>query len=195
VLRETGGDAGRAAEAVIQRAEQRDSKDNITCMIVLFGGAAPEGGMDDGRFAFPLGKTVEFNACSLLGCDNSSYLTAYSAMCGRAGVTMGQAVEGRHELLRRKQSMGGMSEDDQEELEIIGEPEGAPGSEERKAWFENWAEEVQARGRGSEGDGGPGGGLGGGDQQEMMQMLMAMMMQRSAGGGMGPPGAGMGPRQ
>ena len=38
VLKETGGDAAKACEAVIFRALETDSKDNISCMIVLLGG-------------------------------------------------------------------------------------------------------------------------------------------------------------
>ena len=49
VLRETKGDAAKAAEAVCFRAVATDSKDNISCMIVLLGnplGAPPSHQVD-----------------------------------------------------------------------------------------------------------------------------------------------------
>jgi len=38
VLKETKGDAGKACEAVCQRAVEANSKDNISCMIVMMVG-------------------------------------------------------------------------------------------------------------------------------------------------------------
>jgi len=49
VLAQTGGDAAKAAEAVIFRALATDSKDNISCMIVLLGGADGAAGGGRGR--------------------------------------------------------------------------------------------------------------------------------------------------
>lgn len=89
-------------------------------------------------------------------------------------------------------------EDDKEELDFIGSPEGEKGSLERGAWFDDWATKKEAMGDGPGGDG-PGGGMdpmaamqqamaaapagsGPGGQEQMMQMLMGMMQQQQQGG-------------
>jgi len=187
VLKETGGDAAKASEAVCFRAVETGSKDNISCMIVLMGGAASAGSAP-----IRMGVQREFNAGSLIGCDKSSFVKAYIAMCARGGVTLAEAAEMRHTLLVSRQGKPDATDDDDAELEAIGEPEGPPGSAERKAWFEAWAQNCQERGNGGGGDDeddGDGPSLGGGsatEQLAMMRMLLGMMQAQQGG----PGGAG-----
>jgi len=181
VLRETKGDAAKAAEAVCFRAVATDSKDNISCMIVLLGN--PLGA--------PPSHQVEFEPGSLLGSDDSSYHKAYVAMCERADFTFSQAIEKRYEILKARQGTADAEDDDEKEIELVGTPEGAKGSAARQAWLEAKAEEMQSRGGGvdspEEGGGAAMGGGGSAEQAMMMRMLMSMM-QRPGGQG-GPAGA------
>ena len=78
VLNETGGDATKASEAICHMAIETGSQDNISCMIVILGGA--------GGSASATTKTVGLTPGSLLGTNNASYVKAYTAMCERGGV-------------------------------------------------------------------------------------------------------------
>jgi hypothetical protein len=118
-------------------------------------------------------------------------------MCDRGEVSLAEAVEMRHKLLLARKGTAKEEDDDKEELKIIGQPDGAEGSAERKAWYEAWAKEREGGGGGGGGGGGlgdhpmaqfmSGGGGGPGGQMEMMRMLMGMMQ-----GGGGIPGMGNG---
>ena len=189
VLRETNGDAAAACEAICHMAVETNSKDNISAMIVLMGGPGSQQESQTPGWAgtIKMGKTLVFNPGSVASCDNAGYTSAYVAMCERAGVTFAGAVEMRYKLLMELKN-------DEEELILIGTPEGADGSEERRRWFETWAAEREAGG-GGDGSDGPSGdpmaalsamaaGGGQGGQAQMMQMLMGMM-QQGGGGGMG----------
>ena len=203
VLQETNGDAALACEAICHRAVETNSKDNISAMIVLMGGpgSKQEGNHVGwaGSGAIEMGKNENFNPGSVASCDNSGYTTAYVAMCARAGVTFGHAVEMRYNVLLARQGSPEAEGDDMEELALIGTPVGAEGTEERRSWFEGWAAEREAGGGGDDG-GDPmaalsamaaGGGGGPGGQAQMMQMLMGMMQQRGGAGDMpGMPGMG-----
>ena len=137
VLKETGGDAAKASEAVCFHAVEADSKDNISCMIVLLGGAkagAPIG----------LGMQCQFNPGCLLGTDGSGFVKAYVAMCALGGMSFASAAEKRHTLLLSRQGTAGAEEDDALELAHIGTPEGVPGSGARKRWFEQWTSALEA---------------------------------------------------
>ena len=196
VLGETGGDAAKAAEAVCFRAVETESKDNISCMIVLLGSAPAEG------TAAPIcmGTRREFNAGPLLGSGDGGFVKAYVAMCARGGVSFAQAVEQRHATLTARQGTPAAQDDDDDELAMIGEPAGAPGSAERKAWFEEWARARQEGEGGDEGEGGMGGpgGPGGAAAQQMAMMRMLLGMMQGAdemggkGKGEGGPGRGRG---
>ena len=65
VLKETGGDAAKAAEAVVFRALEAESKDNISCMIVLLGG--------ENR---PREFQKEFHPGCLIGADDANFRKA-----------------------------------------------------------------------------------------------------------------------
>ena len=76
VLNETGGDAAAAAEAICFKSVDCESKDNISAMIILLGGATPQ------TKILP-GKTSAFHPGSLIGTHSSEYVKAYTAMCAR----------------------------------------------------------------------------------------------------------------
>ena len=159
VLKETNGDVAKAAEAVILRALDRNSKDNISCMIVLFGGPPAGSGRAMGRHresstsfsagnapaAFTLGKQRELQPGSLVGSENASFVKAYVVMCERGGMSFAEATEKRYELLLKRKGTPAAREEDETELELIGKPEGAEGSAQRKGWFEQWAKRCQER--------------------------------------------------
>jgi hypothetical protein len=58
----------------------------------------------------------------------------------------------RYDLLTMKEGKGDMTPEEEEELAAVGSPDGSAGSDERKAWFEEWAEAKKNGG----GDGGAG---------------------------------------
>jgi len=185
LLQETGGDAAKACEAVCMRAVETGSKDNISCMIVLMGAAESTG-------PIALGKRCEFHPGSLLGSDNSSFVKAYVAMCERGGVSFAEAAEMRYELLLARSEAGQAEEEDHAELGLIGNPVGTKGSDQRKAWFDEWATKCQERGNSEsqadeEGEGNPGDAM---EQLAMMKMLLGMMQAQ----GQGPGAAGGGSR-
>ena len=191
VLRESNGDAALASEAVIKQAIDAGSKDNISCMIVLFGPESP------GAPIYPTGPkaSVEFHAGSLLGCESSAgFVKAYMAMCERGGVSFGSAVEQRYAMLASRANTMSAEAEDAAELEMIGSPEGAPGSAARKAWFEEWAKAKEAGGGGgSDDDDGPDGlGLGAGGRDPMEQLAMLKMLLGAMHGGKGKGGGGKG---
>lgn len=208
VLGETGGDAAKAAEAVCLRALACDSKDNISCMIVLLGGVGTTGApvassaavasgnarAGSAPFEFGRGMTREFSPGSLLTIDHKAYQQAYLAMCERGGVTLATAAEQRYEMLVGRQGTAAEEEEDEEELAKIGAPEGGTGSAERRAWFEGWATQCQERtnqpnddddGDGLGGLGGAGGSAEAMERMAMMRMLLGMMQEKRAGN-MGP---------
>jgi protein phosphatase len=199
VLDETGGDAAAACKAVCAKAIDAESKDNISCMIILLGGATADTKICPG-------KQSEFHPGCLIGCNSQAYVDAYTAMCVRGGTTFPAAAEERYATVLGRRGTPAAEETDDEELAMFDRrtPAGAKGSAERRAWFEGWAQACTdddgpggggGGGRGGMGLGGPGGGPGGlqsmmqgADPQEkaaMMQMFMSMMQQ---GGGPGGPG-------
>jgi serine/threonine protein phosphatase PrpC len=190
VLRETGGDAAAAAEAICFKSVEMESKDNISAMIILLGPAT-------NQTAVSPGKSSEFHPGSLIGTHSSDYVEAYTAMCVRGGVTFAEAAAMRYAVLVGRQGTAKQEAEDEKELSIVGTPAGAPGSAERLAWFEHWTTTCQDGGGQDDdvGGGGMGGGMGGlasrlgggspAEQQAMMQMVMGMMQQR----GQAPGGA------
>ena len=133
-------------------------------MIVLLGGpaeGAPAGKQKEQRTSYAagnapkaisMGRQKEFQPGALVGSDNSSFVKAYVAMCERGGVSFGEAVEQRYEVLMNRKGSDEEKDDDGAELALIGSPQGASGSPTRRAWFENWAKEKQERKGGRGGD-------------------------------------------
>jgi len=80
-----GTDVGAVARLVCMRAIERESKDNITCMIVLLG--------DTGKH----GKSVEFVPGPISQLGHKGFRTAYEAMAQRAGLSLAQAAARRYE--------------------------------------------------------------------------------------------------
>eukprot|EP00657_Telonema_sp_P-1_P009157 TRINITY_DN3331_c0_g1_i1.p1 TRINITY_DN3331_c0_g1~~TRINITY_DN3331_c0_g1_i1.p1 ORF type:complete len:276 (-),score=69.09 TRINITY_DN3331_c0_g1_i1:292-1119(-) len=162
VLRETNGDAGLACSAVIHKALECNSKDNITCMIVLLHGSTEHS------------KTVEYVPGPLYAPENSAFMTAYAAIAEKAGLTLAQAVEQRYNVIEAELAKRGLSKLDADELReeanTIGTPNGPPGSHARSTWFHNWDKNRPSIPKG-------GGAQGQTDEME----LMRQMMQRPGG--------------
>jgi serine/threonine protein phosphatase PrpC len=133
ILKETD-DPGKAATAVCHKAVETRSRDNISCMIVLFDG------VDPGK-----GPTVEYNA-GPVNCKQKNFLTAYEAMAEKAGLTLAEALERRYALIKGERpqcpSDSTPATADPEELDIFGDPQGEPGSAARTAWFQEFATEL-----------------------------------------------------
>ena len=60
-------------------------------------------------------------------------------------MSLAEATEKRYELLLKRKGTPAAREEDETELELIGKPEGAEGSAQRKSWFEQWAKRCQER--------------------------------------------------
>jgi len=133
-------DPAEVSRAVCHRAIETNSKDNITCMMVVFDGQGEEQ------------KTLEFIP-GPLAAESAPFYKAYTAMAARGNCTLAQAVEKRYSILKQQNSAGFA---EQEELKLIGSPpaEGAA----RAKYFEDWAE-MQLSG-GSSVSGGRYGGFG-----------------------------------
>jgi len=133
-------DPGAAATAVCKMALEKGSMDNLSCMIVLFGGAEPR--TEIKLMPGPFVTEVNFK-------------NPYATMAGHAGLSLGQALEMRYDLLKqelaeasaRDASEGASGEtvsDLKEELNSFGDgpPDDMPrGSAERIQWFDSWVEE------------------------------------------------------
>jgi len=137
-------DPAAAAAAVCQKALECDSKDNLSCMIVLFGG---------GQLA------VEKRALlsgPLQAPAHGGYRKAYEGMAKHAGLTFAQAVELRYDDVRQlrlakvlpkgeDQPTGSADAESLKALhqELAGFGDGPPsslacGSDERIKWFQDW---------------------------------------------------------
>merc|ERR1711957_46735 len=155
-----GKDGGQAARLVCLEAIAKDSKDNITCMVVQLQGLAE-----------PFDRKVEFIAGSVSKIANSGFRKAYEFMANKAELTLAQAIAQRYEVLQDeiKAAPDPTPQDLLDEAEMLGTPDGEPGSEERVQWAEQWLKEHE-----DEPDrGGGGGGAGGMDLQALMGMLGA----------------------
>ena len=162
------------------------------------GPGSPTESAFNGAGTMSLGMRKEFIPGSVIACSDSGFVKAYVAMCDRADVSFAEAVQMRHKMLLARQGTAQAEREDEEELAMIGEPDGEENSVERKAFYEAWAKEHQdGRGGGGGGGGlgdnpmaalmGGGGGGGPGSQMEMMQMLMGMMQGGVGMRGMGGP--------
>lgn len=125
-LLEEGKDPGEAAKAVCHEAVAKNSKDNISCMVVLFDGEEET-------------HSRVFNPSSIQELQHKGFKSAYSAMASRADMTLAQAVEQRYELISEDEDPG---DDFIEELTKIGKPGGEKGSAERTKWFEAWVQDM-----------------------------------------------------
>lgn len=147
-------DPGEAARLVIHKAVEMDSKDNVSCMVVLLTPSAEE----------QRGKSHEYNPGPLQHIHHSGFRKAFKAMADRAGKSFGQAVKIRYEILQTKLESD-LSADEkasvEKELKELGPPEGQKADD---AWFDAFEETIQK----SEDTGGSDapGGLGG-----IMQLL------------------------
>eukprot|EP00440_Ansanella_granifera_P074305 gb/GFBE01080636.1/.p1 GENE.gb/GFBE01080636.1/~~gb/GFBE01080636.1/.p1 ORF type:complete len:719 (+),score=165.11 gb/GFBE01080636.1/:1-2157(+) len=144
----------QAAAAVCRKALERGSMDNLSCMIVLFGGGESK-----------LGPKHELLPAPFDAPTHAGFRKAYAAMTERAGVSLEAAVEKRYDAAfqerseaatRRKRGEDGEEVPDGEEgaaaqdasLDALkaelalfgaGPPKSlAAGSAERTAWFRRW---------------------------------------------------------
>lgn len=139
-LEETGGDPGAAARAVCHRALLTQSKDNVTCMVVMLTGKGDEETAE-----------TEFIPGAHYGLEDEKFRKAYQAMAEKAGYTLAGAVELRYENVQEKlASLDGTTDEERfqvgqlrsEQAKLGDGPTGTKGSDERKEWFENWVKEV-----------------------------------------------------
>eukprot|EP00811_Abedinium_folium_P035819 NODE_8581_length_1484_cov_9.201916.p1 GENE.NODE_8581_length_1484_cov_9.201916~~NODE_8581_length_1484_cov_9.201916.p1 ORF type:complete len:442 (+),score=125.17 NODE_8581_length_1484_cov_9.201916:86-1411(+) len=87
-------DPGTVASAICHEALRCDSKDNLSCMIVLLGGEddPPEESVElvPGPFELPI---------------NLSFRQAYATMASHAGLSLPEALVMRHDMLERRLNM------------------------------------------------------------------------------------------
>lgn len=141
-----GGDSpdpGKAAASVCRQALAKGSKDNLSCMVVLFGA---------GGFA---GAEKEF----LPGPFDPSHKTfrkVYAAMAEHADLSLAEAVEVRYDVAREELRQGREARENgdatsaaevfesdlqalEEELSLYGEgPPSDLSAEDRTGWFQEW---------------------------------------------------------
>jgi protein phosphatase len=168
-------DPGAAATAVVHRAVNRGSKDNVTCMILLLQGSGD------------VTKTKVLNPGSIYTTDKT-FMKCYEAMASRANKTLAEAVEMRYDQIQEGSLPKGCDEwekdpknagDQRKDLELIGSPKGDKGSEERSQWFQQRIEELQ-----QDADNGDG------EMSSLPPALAAMLRQRVAGPGGFSPASG-----
>mmetsp|Transcript_14128 Transcript_14128/g.38749 ORF Transcript_14128/g.38749 Transcript_14128/m.38749 type:complete len:742 (-) Transcript_14128:161-2386(-) len=132
-------DPGAAARTVCHKAIEANSKDNITCMVVMLSGSQTE----------ETRKHIEFVPGPLCAPTNKAFMTAYEGMAKRAGVTLARAAEMRYEalmeLLANNRLVASKAGELREEAEGIGKPAGVKGSSERSAWFRAWEERLPSQ--------------------------------------------------
>jgi len=128
-LRE-GKDIGDVARAVCQKAVDTESKDNITCQIVLLKGAQK-----------PAAKSVEFVPGPISNLGNKDFRDAYTAMAEKASLNLAEACAMRWLLLQERLKADPDLEELKEEAAKIGGPPPAD-SQERVRWFESWLEKL-----------------------------------------------------
>lgn len=163
-LKENNDDVGLTSRDVVFRAEEKNSKDNITCMIITFNNK--DGDVD----------TLDLIPGPLMAIGDAKFRDAWKAMAARGEKSVGSALEMRYEYLLKEvdneQLAEGKREDLKAELEKLSglkDIEGEKGSEERQKAFEEWFDKSHDSGDSGGGPSGipPGlqallGGLGGG---------------------------------
>lgn len=127
-------DAAKAAAAVCRRALQQGSMDNLSCMIVLFGGSTGDHSINKDFLPGPLSAPT-----------HAGFRKAYSAMAERAGLTFEQAVERRYDAARKESETDNAMADLRVELAAFGEGPPAELKEgaERTMWFKTWLDSHQ----------------------------------------------------
>mmetsp|Transcript_18548 Transcript_18548/g.30098 ORF Transcript_18548/g.30098 Transcript_18548/m.30098 type:complete len:501 (-) Transcript_18548:82-1584(-) len=163
-------DPGAAARAVCHKAVDTNSKDNITCMCILFS-EWDESGKDK----------HEFIPGPLSNPDTSGFMGAYTAFANKAGLSLGQAVKMRYENILKELQSDSLQAGDKEKLEVerthkIGEPPGAKGSAEYEAFFEEWEEKNKQNER-------SGGGQGDDMQMQLLRSFLAGQQTPPTGSG------------
>lgn len=138
-------DPGAAATAICHMALEKGSMDNLSCMIVLFGGGeipGPEKALLPGQFL-----------------PDTPFKNAYAAMAEHVGLSLAEAIEMRYDLVKKQiadaAANGDASSTDAtardaslselgEEIAAFGDgpPETMPSaSAERIQWFNTWIQE------------------------------------------------------
>jgi len=160
-----GKDIGEAVKAVCHKAVDTDSKDNITCMGVLFsaGGSSP---------------SVEFNPGPLTNIGKKGFRTAYTAMAEKAGLSLVDAAMKRYDILQKELKASPTDAALKEEMSKISFNDAAPPAGVTKEWFQKWLESLP-----EEKETGPGG---------MDMETIQNMMGKGGGGSEGAKGAGKG---
>lgn len=125
-------DPAMAAAAVCRKALDCGSKDNLTCMIVLFGGGE-------------ISESHDFLPGPYDAPESQYFQKAYTDMAEHVGLNLEQAVEKRYDFVREELKNPELDEEKasmyKAELARFGEGPGSElevGSEERLAWFRNW---------------------------------------------------------
>lgn len=128
---EQGVDPGLVCRAVCLKAEQENSKDNVTCMVVLLNSKIEA----DKELELIPGPVTAIH-------DDPKFLTAYEAMAKRGKKTLAEAVELRYNNITKERSDTSLSKDDREALEkecsLLGEPNIPEGGPERAQHFVDW---------------------------------------------------------
>eukprot|EP00927_Polykrikos_kofoidii_P071732 TRINITY_DN67964_c0_g1_i1.p1 TRINITY_DN67964_c0_g1~~TRINITY_DN67964_c0_g1_i1.p1 ORF type:complete len:669 (-),score=143.55 TRINITY_DN67964_c0_g1_i1:166-2172(-) len=122
-------DPAIAAHAVCREALRLGSKDNLSCMIVLFGGGEN------------FGPEMEFVPGPFEAPEHEGFRKAYTAMAEHADLNLEQAVEKRYDLIRKDVAEGTPPAEVTAELTSFGEgppADLAPESAERLKWFKDW---------------------------------------------------------
>lgn len=169
-------DVGAAAQAVCQKAIEAGSKDNVTCMVVLL----TEGGPGKDKVE----ESHEFMPGQLSNPTNEAFMTAYSGMAKRGGLTLAQAAEMRYEMVVESMTRSGVTlqktKEMRAETDAIGIPQGPKGSSERSAWFRNWEKRL------------PENMVSDDSNDELMRYMIARQGLGPGGGSVGLPKAGPG---
>jgi len=157
-------DPGIAAARICQRALERGSRDNLSCMIVLLGGGKVPG------------EEVELIPGPADSLSNEGFRNAYAAMSEHACMDLAQSVEKRYGQLKKEVEALGPDDDGEKEGELREELKkfgDGPGQElegeERTTWFRSWIAKQSAEGESNNNGGGGGGGNP--SLERLMQML------------------------
>lgn len=133
VLRETG-DPGQAARAVIMRALERGSRDNISCMMVLLNGSGVEQTTE-----------AEFLPGPVNGLGHPGFRSAYESVAQRAGLTLIDAVDQRFcavRALEAKLLAARRSRPEPLRDESVLFDDGPTDDIDRTMWFRRWLRDL-----------------------------------------------------
>lgn len=147
-LSQSPPDPGEVAAAVCQEALRLGSKDNISCLVVLFG---PEAGTQNGDVAKPL----EFIPGPFASPDHEEFRETYAAAARHAGLTLPQALDLRCQNVQsnlRHPNSSSFSASElrhfRDELGLFGGgPPAGSDEEARIEWFQRWLKDRAEDGR------------------------------------------------